>query len=116
MDPLDYPQASAARSSPPYAISPSRQRRCRGSSDIDLAFAQKLVGDLPVQGPLVRFSFGEDCVYDRQEDVGPLLLDLSKNGCCVCSATPSEKASPTAWISTPSRSSSPSSFLRTERL
>ena len=76
-------------------------------SDRHLPFADQLADDLPVQGSLVRYSFGEDCVYDRQEEVGPLLLELSKNDCCVCSASP--------WMSTPSRSSSPRSFLRTER-
>ena len=68
-------------------------------SDRNLPFADQLADNLRVQGSLVRF--------DRQEEVGPLLLELLKNGCCVCSAS--------AWISTPSRSSSPNSFLRTER-
>ena len=64
-----------------------------------LAFSTQLIADLPVQGFLVGF--------DRQEEVGPLLLELSKNGRCVWSAS--------AWMSTPSRSSSPSSFWSTAR-
>ena len=65
----------------------------------DLAFSTQLIADLPVQ----RFLVG----LDRQEKVGPLLLELSKNGRCVWSAS--------AWMSTPSRSSSPSSFWSTAR-
>ena len=53
---------------------------------MDLALATQLMADLPVQGPLVGF--------DRQEEVGPLLCGLLKNGCCVWRAS--------AWISTPS--------------
>ena len=53
---------------------------------MDLALATQLMADLPVQGPLVGF--------DRQEEVGPLLRGLLKNGCCVWRAS--------AWISTPS--------------
>ena len=44
---------------------------------------------------------------DRQEEVGPLLLELPKNGRWVCKAS--------AWIRTPSRSSSPRSCLSTAR-
>jgi hypothetical protein len=65
----------------------------------DLALPMELAADLAVQGLLIGL--------DRQEEVGPLLLELSKNGFCVCSAS--------AWISTPSRSSSPSSCLSTAR-
>ena len=50
-------------------------------SDWDSAFAQQLVGDLPVQGPLVRLFRRRSLRLDRQEEVGSLLLDLSKNGC-----------------------------------
>ena len=57
------------------------------------------LADLPVQ----RFLVG----FHRQEEVGPLLLELPKNGCWVCRAS--------AWISTPSRSRSPSSFWSTAR-
>jgi hypothetical protein len=57
----------------------------------DLAFSTQLIGDLPVERLLVGLN--------RQEAVGPLLLELSKNGRCVWSAS--------AWMSTPSRSSSP---------
>ena len=65
----------------------------------DLALSSQLAGDLPVESLLVGL--------DRQEEVGPLLLELSKNACCVWSAS--------AWMSTPSRSSSPSSFWSTAR-
>ena len=62
----------------------------------DLTLTLELAADLPVQGLLVALN--------GQEHVGPLLQAPLKNGRVVCSATPSEKASPTAWISTPSRS------------
>ena len=65
----------------------------------DLAVSNQLSGDLPVESLLVGLN--------RQEEVGPLLCELPKNACCVCSAS--------AWISTPSRSRSPSSFWRTAR-
>jgi len=52
----------------------------------DLAFPLKLAADLILQGFLVAL--------DAQEEVGPLLRELSKNALCVCSAS--------AWISTPS--------------
>jgi len=65
----------------------------------DLAPSLELAADLAVQRLLVGF--------DRQKEVGPLLLELPKNGFWVCSAS--------AWISTPSRSSSPSSCLSTAR-
>ena len=35
----------------------------------------------------LAYSFGEDFVYDRQEEVGPLLLELPKNGRWVWSAS-----------------------------
>ena len=44
----------------------------------------KLIADLAMQRLLVAFY--------RQEEVGPLLLELSKNGCLVCNAS--------AWINT----------------
>ena len=65
----------------------------------DVALSEQLVVDLPVEALLVGL--------DRQEEVGPLLRELPKNACCVCSAS--------AWIKMPSRSSSPSSFWSTAR-
>ena len=65
----------------------------------DLALSLELAADLAVQRLLVGL--------DRQQEVGPLLLELPKNGCWVCRAS--------AWISTPSRSSSPRSCLSTAR-
>jgi hypothetical protein len=65
----------------------------------DLALSLELAADLPVQRLLISFH--------RQEEVGPLLLELPKNGRCVCRAS--------AWISTPSRSNPPSSCLSTAR-
>lgn len=59
--------------------------------------AAELGDDLLIQPALV--------VFDRQEQVGALLGGELKNAGEVCSATPSEKAGPTAWISTPSSSS-----------
>jgi len=60
-------------------------------SERDLALAKQLAGDLLVQRPLIGL--------DGQQDVGPLLLELLKNGFWVWSAS--------AQISTPLRSSSP---------
>jgi hypothetical protein len=65
----------------------------------DLALSLKLATDLVVKRLLVGFH--------RQYEVGPLLLELPKNGCWVWSAS--------AWISTPSRSSSPRSCRSTAR-
>ena len=65
----------------------------------NLALSLKLAVDLAVQRLLV--------VLDRQEEVGPLLLELPKNGRWVWSAS--------AWIRTPSRSSSPRSCCSTAR-
>ena len=65
----------------------------------DLALSLQLAADLAVKRFLVRL--------DRQQEVGPLLLELPKNGRWVWSAS--------AWISTPSRSSSPSNCLSTAR-
>ena len=65
----------------------------------DLALSNQLAGDLAVESLLVGF--------DRQQEVGPLLLELPKNACCVWSAS--------AWMSTPSRSSSPSNLWSTAR-
>ena len=65
----------------------------------DLALSLELAADLAVQRLLVGFH--------RQEEVGPLLLELPKNGRWVWSAS--------AWISKPSRSSSPSNCRSTAR-
>ncbi len=65
----------------------------------DLALSVKLAADLSVQLLPVGLR--------RQEEVGPLLLELPKNGFWVCRAS--------AWISTPSRSSSPRSCRSTAR-
>ena len=63
----------------------------------DMAFPLKLASDLAMQCLLFGFH--------RQEEVGPLLGELLKNGFWVWSAS--------AWISTPSRSSSPSNCFST---
>jgi len=65
----------------------------------DVPFCLELVLDLAMQRLLVGL--------DRQEEVGPLLLELPKNGRWVWSAS--------AWMRTPSRSSSPSSCRSTAR-
>ena len=65
----------------------------------DLALSLELAEDLTVQCLLVGL--------DGQEEVGPLLLELPKNGFWVWRAS--------AWISTPSRSNSPSNCLSTAR-
>ena len=65
----------------------------------DRALSLELAADLTMQRLLVAL--------DRQEEVGPLLLEELKNGRWVCSAS--------AWITTPSRSSSLSSFWSTAR-
>ena len=70
--------------------------RC-GERDVPLSLEPAL--DLAVQRLLVGFH----C----QEEVGPLLLELPKNGRWVWSAS--------AWLSTPSRSSSPSSWRSAAR-
>ena len=53
----------------------------------DVAVPLELRLDLAMQGSLVGYSFGEDFVYDGQEEVGPLLLELPKNGRRVCKAS-----------------------------
>ena len=65
----------------------------------DVAFPLELASNLAMQGLLVAL--------EGQEKVGPLLLELLKNGFWMWSAT--------AWISTPFRSSSPSSCQSTAR-
>ncbi len=65
----------------------------------DFALALELAADLTMQRLLVAL--------DRQQEVGPLLLELPKNGRWVWSASD--------WISTPSRSSSPRSWRSTAR-
>ncbi len=85
-----------------YLLGPHRPGDLAAVADLvmrcskrDLALPLKLPADLSLQGLLVGF--------DAQEEVGPLLRELSKNALCVCSAS--------AWISTPPRSNSPRSFL-----
>ena len=65
----------------------------------NLALSLKLATDLAVQRLLVGLG--------RQEEVGPLLLELPKSGRWVWSAS--------AWISTPSKSSSRSGCSSTAR-
>jgi len=65
----------------------------------DVPLSLELAVDLAAERLLVRFH----C----QEEVGPLLLELPKNGFWVFRAS--------AWISTPSRFSSPSNCLSTAR-
>ena len=65
----------------------------------DVALTLELAADLTMQSLLVRSPLRGRLRLHRQEDVGPLLLELSKNGCCVCNAS--------AWINTPCRSSWP---------
>jgi hypothetical protein len=50
-----------------------------GCDERDVALSQQLIGDLTVE----RFLVG----LNRQEEVGPLLCELPKNACCVCSAS-----------------------------
>ena len=45
----------------------------------DLALPLELTADLPLQGLLIGF--------DAQDEVGPLLRELSKNALCVWSAS-----------------------------
>ena len=65
----------------------------------DVTLSLELRSDLTMQRLLVAL--------DGQEEVGPLLLELPKNGRWVWSAS--------AWISTPPRSSSPSNCRSTAR-
>ena len=46
----------------------------------DVPPALELAADLAVQGLLICYSFGEECVHGRQEDIGPLLLEPPKKG------------------------------------
>ena len=73
----------------------------------DLALSLELAADLTLQSLLVRSPLRGRLRLHRQEEVGPLLLELSKNSCWVCNAS--------AWINIPSRSSWPISCLRTAR-
>ena len=54
----------------------------------DVTLSLKLAADLAMQRLLVAFY--------RQQEVGSLLLELVKNGFWVWSATPWDKAAPTA--------------------
>ena len=65
----------------------------------DVTLSLELRSDLTMQRLLVAL--------DGQEEVGPLLLELPKNGRWVWSAS--------AWISTPPRSSAPSNCRSTAR-
>ena len=73
----------------------------------DLALSLELAADLAVQRLLVGLLLRRSHRLDRQKEVGPLLLELPKNGRWVWSAS--------AWISTPFRSSSPRSCRSTAR-
>jgi hypothetical protein len=73
----------------------------------DLALSLELAEDLAMERPLVGSPLGGRLRLHRQQEVGPLLLELPKNGLWVCRAS--------AWISTSSRSSSPGSLRRTAR-
>ena len=73
----------------------------------DVTLSLELRSDLAVQRLLVGLLLRRSLRLDRQEEVGPLLLEELKNGFWVWSAS--------AWISTPSRSSSPSSCRSTAR-
>ncbi len=65
----------------------------------DVPLSLELRSDLTMQRLLVAL--------DGQEEVGPLLLELPKNGRWVWRAS--------AWMNTPSRSSSPSNCRSTAR-
>ena len=73
----------------------------------DVRLSLELALDLAVQRLLIAFY--------RQQEVGPLFLELPKNGRWVCRGTPLEKAAPTAWMRTPSKSISPSNYRSTAR-
>ena len=72
-----------------------------------LALSLELAADLAVQRLLVGLLLRRSLRLHRQEEVGPLLLELPKNGCWVCRIS--------TWISTPSRSSSPRRCRSTAR-
>ena len=59
----------------------------------DLALPLKLTLDLTMQRLLVGLLLRRSPRLDRQEEVGPLLLELSRNGFSLWSAS--------AWIRTP---------------
>jgi len=73
----------------------------------DVPLSLELAVDLAAERLLVRSLLRRSLRLHRQEEVGPPLLELPKNGFWVCRAS--------AWISTPSRFSSPSNCLRTAR-
>ena len=72
----------------------------------DVALSLELALDLVMQRLLIAFY--------RQQEVGPLLLELPKMG-WVWRATPSEKAAPTALMRRPSKSISPSNCRSSAR-
>jgi hypothetical protein len=51
-----------------------------GCHNRDVPLPMELAADLAVERLLVGYSFGEDCIYDRQQEVGPLLLEELING------------------------------------
>jgi hypothetical protein len=53
----------------------------------DLALALELAADLAVQRLLVRLLLRRSLRLDRQQEVGPLLLEELKNGFWVCRAS-----------------------------
>ncbi len=73
----------------------------------DPASSLQLPADLAVQRLLVGLLLRRRLQLDRQQEIGPLLLEELNNGCCVCRAS--------AWIKTPSSSSLPSSCRSTAR-
>jgi len=58
-----------------------------GCQERDLAFSLELAADLAVQRLLVCLLLRRSLRLDRQEEVGPLLLELPKNGRWVCKAS-----------------------------
>lgn len=75
--------------------------------EMDLALSLELRSDLAVERLLVALLLRRSLRLHGQQEVGPLLLGLPKNGRWVWSAS--------AWISTPSRSSCASSCRSTAR-
>ena len=76
-------------------------------SEWDVPLYVELRSDLAVQRLLLALPLRRSLGLRAQQDVGPLLLALPKNGRWAWRAS--------AWISTPSRSSSQSSCLSTAR-
>ena len=99
------------------AARPSNRRRTGDVSAVtfllirchkrDVPLPQELTADLTMQTLLIRSPLRGRLRPHRQEEVGPLLLELSKTSCWVCNAS--------ACTSTPSRSSWAISCLRSAR-